>query len=126
MRKLLKVEHCFYVTIFCLPLYLVRFTVFGAPTNALEALALISITSLLLTEPKLVASKIKRIPKIVIFTSLGIIFGLLFSIFFNHNYQTGLGILKGWFLLPMLFAVSLYSIANTQKILEKILLSYFF
>jgi putative inorganic carbon (HCO3(-)) transporter len=48
-----------------------------------------------------------------------ILFGVTFSIIVNKNYYVGLGILKGWFLLPMIFAVIFYdNLKKNEKLLS--------
>jgi len=120
-------------TILALPLYVVRFSVFGIPTNVPEALASISILVVLAV---LIRSKmytagrgfcipytVYRIPEIrsyvlsLIFhiwsqyrlEVLGLallILGLLASTAVNNVWREGLGALKGWIVVPALFALA--------------------
>ncbi|MFA4817778.1 MAG: O-antigen ligase family protein [Parcubacteria group bacterium] len=98
-------EFLIYATIFLLPAYLVKVSVFGVPTNALEILMLAVIASgFIFLEPsswKLQELGSRR--KIVLCLSL-IFLGLLISILVNKNYAVGFGIIKSWFILPLLFS----------------------
>ncbi|OGI25073.1 MAG: hypothetical protein A3J76_02465 [Candidatus Moranbacteria bacterium RBG_13_45_13] len=56
-----------------------------------------------------------------------IITGLLLSIFINKNYYVGFGILKGWFILPILFAIVYYdNLKKNRKLLSWSLTAIFF
>ncbi len=55
-----------------------------------------------------------------------IIAGLLLSILVNKNYYTGLGVAKGWFILPIIFAIILYdNLKKDEKLLDKIFITLF-
>ncbi|HBB37322.1 MAG: O-antigen polymerase [Candidatus Moranbacteria bacterium GW2011_GWC1_45_18] len=55
-----------------------------------------------------------------------ILLGVASSILVNKNYYIGLGILKGWFILPIIFAVILYNnLKKDEKLLEKIFIALF-
>jgi O-antigen ligase len=58
---------------------------------------------------------------------LGLIFiGLLLSLFANKNYYVGFGVLKGWFLLPIIFAIILFdNLKKDESLLEKSWLALF-
>jgi len=48
-----------------------------------------------------------------------IFFGLLSSVLTNKNYYIGLGVVKGWFVLPIIFALILYdNLKKNEKILS--------
>ncbi|MDI6778045.1 MAG: O-antigen ligase family protein [Patescibacteria group bacterium] len=56
-----------------------------------------------------------------------IIIGLVLSILANKNYYVGLGALKGWFVLPILFAVIFFdSLKKNEKLLKWSLAAIFF
>jgi O-antigen ligase len=55
-----------------------------------------------------------------------IIFGLVLSILVNKNYYIGLGILKGWFVFPIIFAIVLYdNLRRDERLLDKIFIVLF-
>ncbi len=61
------------------------------------------------------------------FPVLLIIVGVISSILVNKNYYIGFGILKGWFLAPMIFAIILHNqLKNENKFLKKIFAAVFF
>ncbi|KKP97331.1 MAG: hypothetical protein US25_C0019G0010 [Candidatus Moranbacteria bacterium GW2011_GWE1_36_7] len=109
-----------------MPLYLIKINVFNIPTNILELLALSSIILVVVNDKKLFLKKILELPMIFIFSCFLIVFGLLLSIFFNNNHLVGLGILKGWFILPILFSFMLYLKLDLTLNIEKIYKSIFY
>lgn len=98
-------EFLVYATIFLLPVYLVKFSIFGIPTNALEILMLAVFASwLFLPKPgSKIFLELGSRKKILLCLSL-IFLGLLLSTLVNKNYAVGFGIIKGWFVLPLLFS----------------------
>lgn len=100
MRKFLSLEKFIYLTIFLLPSYLIKFNIFGLPTNVLEILILISLAWALFLRisPR---SSLGLHFRLAIGLILG---GLTISTLVNGNYLVGLGIIKGWFVLPLLLA----------------------
>jgi len=126
MKKLLTLNNFFLLVIFCMPLYLIKINVFNIPTNILELLALSSIILVVVNDKKLFLKKILELPMIFIFSCFLIVFGLLLSIFFNNNHLVGLGILKGWFILPILFSFMLYLKLDLTLNIEKIYKSIFY
>lgn len=123
-NKILK--SLFLIIICCLPLYLVKVNTFGVPSNIFEILATLVIVLTFIYVRSFVFKKITSLPKIVLLALAFIVSGLLFSTFLNNDYRTGLGIIKGWFLIPMLFAFSLYAIIDSREDVEKIIKSIYF
>ncbi|MCX6763627.1 MAG: O-antigen ligase family protein [Candidatus Moranbacteria bacterium] len=103
MKKRLKIEHLIYLIIFFLPAYLLRFYIFGIPTNVLEILIIILGVAWLAEIKNENLKSFWQEYKKIIFSFLIIILGLLASTLINKNYATGLGIIKGWFIIPFLF-----------------------
>lgn len=101
----LNLENLIYLTIFLLPAYLVSFNFFRLPTNVLEILIALVLLAWVAKIKNGFALK-QFLQKYKNFgLSLGLIFvGLLLATIINGNYPTGLGILKGWFVAPLLFA----------------------
>jgi len=149
MNKLTKI--LIFASIFLIPAYLIRFSIFGIPTNVLEILIYLTFISYLLEKTKInphnqyigVRAGWKELfqkYKIYIISISLIFLGLILSTLTNRNYQTGFGIIKGWFFDPLLFSFVLIQkikqhkdIENTLKILyfsaltvSLIALEYFF
>ncbi len=62
-----------------------------------------------------------KIPILLIFT------GLFLSVIANKNYYIGLGAIKGWFVLPIIFGVIFYdALKKDESLLKKSLLALFF
>ena len=119
-------KNVFLLTTFCAPLYLLKISFGGIPLNALDALFIFAIIFFVLEKRKELYSKLADIPKLLILSSALIIIGLLTSILFNGNYAIGFGILKSWFVLPMLFSLALYLSIDSLQDVENIFLIIFF
>ena len=119
------IKYCFLLTIFCLPLYLIRLSFFSLPTNILEILALFSILSLLLKNPTDVLRQWQDLLRNFYLPIFLIFIGLLFSFSSNPSFL-GLGIIKGWFIIPFLFSISLTIVFENKEGLDKILKVFYF
>lgn len=96
-------RYLIYITLFFLPAYLVKFSIFGVPTNALEILFFITLGYFFLKLSS--GSFLEPGSRKKILLSLSLIFsGLLLSTLINKNYTVGFGIIKSWFVLPLLFS----------------------
>lgn len=109
MTKVAKIFNL--LAIVLIPLYFLRFSVHGLPTNILEiailAAFLITLCSLLVTKSK------------VAFGSIFIYLFLLaafVSIFFAADKTTALGIFKGWFVVPVVLYWVTINNFNTKNI----------
>lgn len=111
MKKIIKLENFIYLTIFLLPTYLIKINFFGVPTNWLEILILIVCVWALWSKIKF-RDSLKPSFRIAIAV---MIIGLLLSTLINKNYIAGLGIIKGWFVLPILLAVIAKNIIPEEK-----------
>ncbi len=114
------------LTIFCLPLYLIRLKFLGLPTNILELLAVLTIVIWGIKNRKNIWKEFFLLPKFLLISVGVILLGLLLSLFFNNPGATGLGILKGWFVVPLIFSFALYASLGKENFLEKIYASLFF
>lgn len=105
-----------YTTIFLLPVYLVKFSIFGIPTNALEILMLAVFASwLIFLEPSSWSlQELGSRRNILLCVSL-IFLGLLLSTLINKNYAVGFGIIKSWFVLPLLFSLIVPVVISEEK-----------
>jgi O-antigen ligase len=102
------------ITIVFLPTYLIRLSVFGIPTNGLDALIFLTLVSYLV-QKKCSPFEFYRKYKAICWGLLAFFVGLLISILVNHNYSVGLGIMKSWFILPIAFVWVVYAEAKSGK-----------
>ncbi len=97
MRKAIK--FLIPATIVFIPSYLVKFSVFGIPTNVLEILILACFGWLVFSR----TDRTDRINRIYVLAITLIFIGLLVSTLINENWRTSFGIIKGWFAAPLIF-----------------------
>jgi putative inorganic carbon (HCO3(-)) transporter len=111
-----------FLTILSAPLYLLKFSVFGIPTNVLEIFILLSFVASI---PTFNCSRISTYGSkknlISIFGIILILFGLIISTLVNRNYSVGFGIIKSWFILPIIFSLTVYNFIRTKYDSENIL-----
>lgn len=123
MNRLTKI--LIFSTIFLIPTYLIRFSIFSVPTNLLEILIYFTFISCLFEKPQVNWKELSEKYKIYIFPISLMFSGLILSTLINQNYREGFGIIKGWFFDPLLFSFIL--INKIDKIgIEKILKTIFF
>jgi len=98
-----NIKHAILAVIFFLPLYLVRIQIFFLPLNVLEILVwLVAIIWLIRGRYKDIDwAKMKRL----ILSAAVILAGAVLATIFSANLIISLGILKGWFLVPMVLAL---------------------
>ena len=127
-------EKLIYLTIFLLPTYLLRFSVGKIPTNLFEILVVIILVSYLWNFKKYIPVKNFTGYKKYSWPVFLILAGLFISTFWNcyfsnvltavstsvstpaYTCSTGLGILKGWFLVPLVFVFLVRRIVPREKI----------
>jgi len=124
MRKLTKI--LIFTTIFLIPSYLIRFSIFGFPTNVLEILIYSTFISYLFEKPAIKWKELYENYKVYIFSIALIFIGLILSTLANQNYREGVGIIKGWFFNPILFSFILISALKEQKHVDVILKTLYF
>lgn len=100
----------FFLTIFFLPSYLVRLSVFGVPVNVLDILEFLTILfcliSILFRKENISFRKVFSDRRITIVGFLVIFFGTLLSAYFSEGFQSWeFGIVKSWVFLPFLFVL---------------------
>lgn len=116
MKKIFNLENLIYVTILALPLYLFRFSLVGIPSNVFEILALVCVIWFLIQTRSF---KIALRDYKTYFIPIGVIMvGLLVSTLLNESYRIGFGIIKGWFVVPMLFAWVAVETLKVKEILR--------
>lgn len=132
-KKIFKLENLIYLTVFMLPTYLLRFRaaclplgMVGFSVSVLDCLLLASIAWWLIFYRKeqdwtLFFQKYKAL---VLATGL-IFFGFVVSVLLNKQYVTGMGIVIGWFLLPLFFSL-ITGLVVTENKQKNIFLAYYF
>jgi len=115
-----------YVIVFCLPLYLVRFKIFGIPTTALEILIYVLFVFWLIKEfrfgefKKLLTTHYSLLIAIIL-----ILIGVSLATIFSSDLRTSAGIWKAWFIDPILFFIVLVSTIKDSEQIRKVLYSLF-
>ena len=124
MEKIFKLENFIYLTIVSMPAYLLRVSFFGVPTNIFEMMAAIAVVWFVI-ERRAFKIALRGYGKyfIPIVMLLG---GLALGTLFGGSYLIGLGIIKGWFVIPIIFAFVALAAAGKEKgraILEAVYVS---
>jgi len=123
----LNQKNLIYFTILLTPLYLIRFEFFHLPTNLLEIFILLNFcTWVSFNKIKRLKTTLNNLPWQLILSVSLILVGIVVSIFTNNAILIGLGILKSWFILPLVFVYLLFTILENENDLEKVLLSLYF
>ena len=118
-----------YAVIFSMPLYLLRFLIFGIPTTVLEIMIYILFLAFVLSKIKNslldkgglgeTASFIRRFTiKQYRLLNIGIVLlflGIALSTLHSSDLRTSLGICKGWFFDPFLFFIVFISVIKEKK-----------
>ena len=124
MSKLTK--FLIFITVFLIPMYLIRFGVFGIPTNVLEISIYLTFLSFIFEGPWINWKELYKNYKPYIFSIALIFSGLILSTLINQNYREGFGIIKGWFFDPLLFSFVLIHKMKTREDIENILKTFYF
>ncbi len=101
--------------LFLLPFYFIKFRYGWISLNLIEILILLLFLIWFFDKEKkyLILSKRYFAPILLIFA------GLFLSMLVNKNYYVGLGVIKGWFFFPILFAIIFFdSLKKNEKILD--------
>ena len=113
-----KFENAIYLVIFLLPLYLIKIRIFFIPLNVLEIL--IGLLFLVWFSKK----KYKDIKFFNIRTfslpALLILNGAILSTLFSQNLRVSAGILKSWFVVPLIFALMVAGEIKSNQQVKKI------
>lgn len=126
MKKILSLENLIYLTIFLLPTYLIRSSVFGFSTNVLDWLLLAClVVGVIFHRDKIIIKLLLRKEIFAVFL-VGLIFlGFVVSVLVNRSYATSFGIIKSWFLLPIAFAFLSKAVIRADR-LKNIFFAYHF
>ncbi|MEA1936632.1 MAG: O-antigen ligase family protein, partial [Patescibacteria group bacterium] len=127
-----------YTIIFSMPLYLLRFSVFGIPTTVLEIMIYILFLAWILNATKknnfylALAesfngfSRFRKNNPILLFGIILLFLGLALSTLHSSDLRTSLGICKGWFVDSFLFFVVFRSVIKEEKQIKLSLASWVF
>lgn len=133
-----NIRYGIYAIIFLMPLYLIRFSIFGIPSTVLEIMIYILFLVWILNKIKNVIARSKETKQLRILIqmkeyfvsallksskkfsilNIGILLlflGLAISIFNSIDLRTSLGIFKGWFFDPFLFFIVFVSVIKKDK-----------
>ncbi len=128
-----NIRHGIYAIIFAMPLYVIRFSVFGVPSTILEIMIYILFFVWVLNGVHSLEcnkSWFKQTNFIHTFCDLGgllsknkillvgivlLFFGLIISTFNSIDLRTSLGIFKGWFFDPFLFFIVFVNVIKKDK-----------
>ena len=100
-------EYFFLFGILMLPLYIFSFNLFGIPTNVSETIIVFYLSFFVALKRKTILENIQSLPSWYTLSIFLIFLGIISSILYPGNFSLhGLGIIKGWFVLPVLFSFS--------------------
>ncbi|NOQ68105.1 hypothetical protein GQ568_01535 [Patescibacteria group bacterium] len=129
-----NIRYGVYAVIFSMPLYLVRFSIGGIPSTALEMMIYILFLVWFFGRirknnfyPALAG--FNRLCKNNFVLSIGIallFLGLTISTFNSTDLRTSFGIFKGWFIDPFLFFLVFVSVIKKEKHIDLVLTSWLF
>lgn len=116
MRKLFNTANLIPIVLFLTPCYLIKFNIFQIPFNLLDVFILVTIILWLFENKNYPIEKIKKIlikNKLFFISIFLILIGLFISSLLNNNLLKELGIIRSWFILPILFGFILFD--KTKK-----------
>ena len=108
----------FYLSVLMLsPLYLVKISIFHLPTNLHEILMILFILLAAFRVKKDALSAFFHKNKLLWMGIFFLLAGLLASMVYNETYALSMGIITGWFIIPLCFSLAcLHFIENTNDI----------
>ncbi|MFA7208672.1 MAG: O-antigen ligase family protein [Parcubacteria group bacterium] len=124
MKKIFNLEKFIYLTIVAMPAYLWKVSFFGVPTNIFEMMAAAAIIWFLI-ERRTFKIALRGYGKYSIPIAM-IMGGLVLGTLLGGSSLIGLGIIKSWFVIPMVFAfVSLEAVRpeGNKTVLEAVYIS---
>lgn len=112
-----NLENWLCLSIFLLPTYLIKVDIFIFPTNILEIIIAVGFFWWFLDRKHTFSFRTAQIKYTKYLLPLGLIFfGLITGTILSGNYCVGLGIIKGWFIFPLLFLFVSSEILDSQKL----------
>lgn len=124
MRKLINLENLIALTIIAIPAYLVKVVLLGMPINIFEIMSIICIAAFFLRHKK--TAGIYKDREKYIFPIGLLIAGLIVSASLNNNYRSEFGIIKSWFIIPLVFSFIASITISKEKIFKAIYVSAVF
>lgn len=124
MKKIFNLENLIYFSLAAIPLYLARCTIFGIPTNIFELLAVACVVIFFFQKKSAVELYSGR-KKYLLLLGL-LLMGLIISALLNDNQRSELGIIKSWFIIPLLFSAVVTASVKKENIFKALYLSAFF
>jgi len=114
-------NYSIYLAILSPPLYLIRFSIFGLPFNLSEAAIYLALAAWLAfkTKKSLFNNKQFCLPIILLY------FGAVISTFFSQDIQASAGILKGWFIAPLILFFLAVDFIRGRKQIRNIIIALF-
>ena len=101
MKNKISVKKLIWLSVFSAPLYLIKFSLFGIPTNIPEILIGVTFLAWLWEKKKFSWKDFYNSHKMYLAGIFLILLGLVISTLANENYLTGSGIIKSWFAFPI-------------------------
>lgn len=123
MQKIIK--HSIYLVILCLPLYLIRFSIWHIPTNVLELIIGLSFLIWLLIivkEKRILRINLLQKNKKALTFIVMLFYGVTLSTIWSKNLTISAGIWKSWFVIPLMFFVLIINSIKKEDINRIILL----
>jgi len=126
MKNIINAKNLIWLAVFSAPLYLIKFSFLGMPANIPEIL-IITAFIFWLTENKNFRWKnfYSQHKKFLAGIFL-ILLGLVISALINPNYLTEWGIIKSWFVIPLILAFILLNEVKSKKDAENIFKALYF
>ncbi|MEF3691936.1 MAG: O-antigen ligase family protein [Candidatus Moraniibacteriota bacterium] len=127
--RLFNLKNLIYLTVFLSPTYLVKLEFFSIPSNFLDLLICAVVFGWIIKNKTAFPVKIKNFLKRNKALSLSvflIITGVSLSLLQMEDYLSGLGIIKSWFILPLLFGFILNDEIKNNQAGQKVLNALFY
>ncbi|MDD3498410.1 MAG: O-antigen ligase family protein [Candidatus Moranbacteria bacterium] len=115
MKDAINAKNLIYLSILGAPLYLFRFKIFEIPTNLLEILILLTFFVWISSGGKFEKKNGLFFPIVLVLA------GVILSALAGGNLLLSFGILKSWFILPILFGIIVGTEIKTAKEIDRIL-----
>lgn len=123
MYKITNLFTC--ITILSIPLYLVRFHIFSLPTNIFEIFAVLTSCMIFINKQRMPLRKLfKNNPLLGVGIFL-LLIGASISTTLNGMPLASLGIIKSWFLIPILFSLFVATLPQKYELRKLILQSLY-
>ncbi|MEX1997371.1 MAG: O-antigen ligase family protein [Candidatus Andersenbacteria bacterium] len=111
------------ITIFLLPAYLLRLSLFGLPTNVFEisviVVAILGLCQRAVRHSWLIAAQ--KMPRSVLIFGLCFLGASIIATIISPQTRVSLGILKSWIFIPLLFSWLIFSAAQNQLIAHRLI-----